>query len=454
MKNPRWILPVVVLLVLVTALYLGTRRARPQEGFYSGVVETTTYDLAFEVPGRIASFAFEEGQVAPAGAPLVRLVETDLKTALEAARAREGVAAAQLSALEAGSRPEEIQGAQARLERARAELERQQNGATSEELDQARGQSESARENYLLRKQGYRSEDIEAAQAKVAATRSTLERAQADADRWKFLYGQGAVPARDREAYENRLVVARTEHDAAVQAWQKLARGYQPEEIEAARQQYLALEARYRELRRGTRSEVVQAAQAEVAAAQSSYALVREGPRAEDIQAARRRLQEARAAVEQASLNLAKAVLKAPAEGLILTRNYEVGEMVQPGQPVLTLADLQKPWVEIFVPEPEIGQVHPGDAYDVTVDSAPGRVFPGRVTRIYEQAEFTPKTIQTQTQRVNLVFRVKVTVEKSAGVLKPGMPADARRVADRAPEPAGSPASVGPPEAAGSPRGH
>lgn len=71
--------------------------------------------------------------------------------------------------------------------------------------------------------------------------------------------------------------------------------------------------------------------------------------------------------------------------------------------------------------------MHLGDAFDVTVDSAPGEVFPGRVSRIYEKAEYTPKTIQTQSQRVNLVYRVKITVQDEKGILKPGMPADARR---------------------------
>ncbi len=442
MRLLRFLLPVVILGALVGGLYLGSRRSRPKEAFYSGVVETTTCDLAFEVAGRIQAFAVDEGQVVPAGAPLANLAEGDFQTALEAARAREGVAAAQLAALEAGSRPEEIRQAEARLDRARAELTRLQNGATSEERDQARAQAQAARETWRLRQQGYRQEDVRAARAAVEATRSTMERARADAERYRKLDREGAVPRRTREEYDNRLVVASSNHEAAMQAWQKLERGFQTEEVEAAHQEYLAREARSRELERGTRGELVQAARAEVASAQSTLDLVRQGPRTEDLQAARRKLQEARAAVQQAALNLGKTRLAAPAEGLVLTRNYEVGEMVQPGQPVLTLADLQKPWVEVFVPEPEIGGVHVGDAFEVSVDSAPGQVFAGRVTRIYEQAEFTPKTIQTQTQRVNLVYRVKVTVTGSRGILKPGMPADARQVQDSpAPNP---PSSEGP----------
>jgi multidrug resistance efflux pump len=411
-KALRGLLIVVGVALVGGLLYLGAFRSRPQEDFFSGVVETTLWHLAFEVSGRLESFAVDEGRLVAAGAPLAGLHEADFQTALEAARAREGVAAAQLAALEAGSRPAEIRSAQARLDRAQAEFERLSSGATSEELDQARAQSEAAREAWKVRQQGFRTEDVQSAQAAVEAARSALEQARADARRYQELAREGAVSRRTREEFDNRLAQAQGHFDSALAVSQKLSRGYLPEEVEAAHQEYLAREARYRELARGTRQEME---------------LVRQGPRAEDIQAARRRLREARSAVEQAELNLCKTRLAAPAEALVLTRNFEVGEMVQPGQPVLTLADLKKPWVEIFVPEPEIGQVHLGDAFDVTVDSAPGEVFPGRVSRIYEKAEYTPKTIQTQSQRVNLVYRVKITVQDEKGILKPGMPADARR---------------------------
>ncbi len=427
MKALRGLFILAGLALVLGLLYLGSVRSQPRQDFYSGVVETTTWDLAFEVSGRIESFAVEEGRVVAAGAPLAGLREGDFQVALEAARAREGVAAAQLAALEAGSRPEEIRAARARLERAQAELERLSNGATSEELDQARAQSEAARESWKVRQQGFRVEDVQAAQAAVEAARSALEQARADARRYQDLAREGAVPRRTREEFDNRLAQAQGHYDSALATLQKLSRGYLPEEVEAAHQEYLARDARYREMARGTRSEVVRAAQAEVEAARSHLKLVEEGPRVEEIQAARRRLREARSAVEQAELNLGKTRLLAPAEGLVLTRNFEVGEMVQPGQPVLTLADLQMPWVEVFVPEPEIGRVQVGDEFEVTVDSAPGKVFSGRVTRIYEKAEYTPKTIQTQTQRVNLVYRVKITVPDSKGILKPGMPADALR---------------------------
>ena len=429
----RRVLPVLLLAAVAALLVLGARRGQPREGFYSGVVETTTWDLAFEVPGRLEAFDVQEGEVVQKGAPLARLAEGDLRAALEAARARTGIAEAQLAALEAGSRPPEIAQAASRVRRARAELERLENGPTAEELEQARSQSLAAREAWRLRQEGSRREDVEAARAGVDGTRSNLDQARVDLERYRALHREGAVPTRTLEEFENREELARSQHEMAVQGYEKLARGYRPEEIQAARHEFLARDARYRELERGTRTELVEAARAEVASAESTLALVREGPRPEEIQAARRRVAEARAAELQARLNLDKARLRAPGTALVTTRNLEPGELVAPGQPALSLADLQEPWVEIFVPEPRVGTVRVGDAFEVRVDSAPDRVFRGRVRRIYEKAEYTPKSIQTEGQRVNLVFRVKVALENPDGTLKPGMPADARQLA-RTPE--------------------
>lgn len=421
------VLPVLLLAGIVAALYFGVERARPEQGLYSGVVEATTFQLAFEVPGRLEDFSVDEGQTVAKGAEVARLREADLKAQVEAARAREGVAKAQLDALVAGSRPAEIGQAEARVQRAAADLERLRNGPTAEEIESARAQAASAKERYEQLAGGFRREDVESARAAVTAARSNLETAVKDLERYRRLDREGAIPHRTLDEVENRHAGARSQYEAAVQSYEKLRRGYQPEERESARQEYLSREARYQDLATGTRPELIAAAAADLSAARNTLELVREGPREEDIRAARRRLQEAGAAVEAAELNLAKARLRTPSAGVVLSRNFEVGEMVQPGQPVITLQDLEAPWVEIFVPETEIGQVKLGDAYAVSVDSLPGKSFAGKVTRIYEKAEFTPKTIQTERERVNLVFRVKVEVPDAKGELKPGMPADARR---------------------------
>jgi HlyD family secretion protein len=118
--------------------------------------------------------------------------------------------------------------------------------------------------------------------------------------------------------------------------------------------------------------------------------------------------------------------VKSPIDGRVLTRTVERGERVEPGTPLFTLVDLDRLYVKIYVPEPSIGKVALGQEARVYVDAYPGRAFPARVSRVSQEAEFTPKNVETREERVKLVFAVEVALaENPGGVLKPGMPADA-----------------------------
>ncbi len=96
------------------------------------------------------------------------------------------------------------------------------------------------------------------------------------------------------------------------------------------------------------------------------------------------------------------------------------------GMPVLKLGDIENPWIKVYVKEDRIGQVKLGQKADVTTDSYPGKTYEGSVIYISSEAEFTPKNVQTQEERVKLVFGVKVKVTNVNNELKPGMPADVR----------------------------
>jgi HlyD family secretion protein len=152
--------------------------------------------------------------------------------------------------------------------------------------------------------------------------------------------------------------------------------------------------------------------------------LLREGFRTEEIEGARAQLAQARADRALAELNLARCKLFSPMAGRVLSKSREAGEMVQPGTPVVTLGDLSRPWVNLYIGERDLGRVRLGMKAQVTVDSYPSDPFPGTVTFIADRAEFTPKNIQTPDERVKLVYRVKVDLQSRDGVLKPGMPAD------------------------------
>lgn len=167
------------------------------------------------------------------------------------------------------------------------------------------------------------------------------------------------------------------------------------------------------------------AAQAARDAARSRLDMLKEGFRTEEIEEGRARLREAEKALAIAELNLARCRLFAPIAGRVLSKNREVGETVAPGTPVVTMGDLRRPWVNVYVSEQDLGKVRLGMRAAVYVDAYPSKPFEGRITYIADKSEFTPKNIQTRNERVKLVYRVKIEVDNPDGVLKPGMPADA-----------------------------
>jgi HlyD family secretion protein len=131
-----------------------------------------------------------------------------------------------------------------------------------------------------------------------------------------------------------------------------------------------------------------------------------------------------KATIELIKTNIDNSIIKSPIDGLVLSKNTEMGEVVLPGNSLLTLGDLSKPWVKIYIKETDLGKVKLGQKTEVKIDTYPDKVFEGKVTYISNQAEFTPKNIQTKEERVKLVFGIKVSLDNPLQILKPGMPAD------------------------------
>lgn len=127
----------------------------------------------------------------------------------------------------------------------------------------------------------------------------------------------------------------------------------------------------------------------------------------------------------QVSAVIENAVIYSPIDGVVLQKNLEIGEMAFPGSAIITVADLKKTWINIYVDEKQVGIIKLGQKAYVKVDSFPDRKFPGLVVLISNKAEFTPRTIQTKDERVKLMFAIKISVENPEMELKPGMPADA-----------------------------
>ena len=167
---------------------------------------------------------------------------------------------------------------------------------------------------------------------------------------------------------------------------------------------------------------------AQVDGAENQLALLERGPRPEQIDQARERVQQAIEALALAETRLSYATLASPLDGLVLAEHVESGEQVAAGTPVVTIGDLSSVWLRGYVDETDLGRVEVGQAVRVTSDTAPDRIYPGTVSFIASEAEFTPKSVQTAKERVKLVYRIKIDIDNPSGELKPGMPADAEIV--------------------------
>lgn len=219
---------------------------------------------------------------------------------------------------------------------------------------------------------GSRKEDIGAAKAQLDQAKADFARAQADETRNTELFKQEVIS---------------------------------PREYDASHSAYLA-------------------AQGKVQEAQQRYDLQINGSRREDVDQARAKLDLAQQALAQAQTQLGYATLAAPQNGVILSKNVEPGEYVVPGTPIVSIGDLGEVYLRAYVDERDLGRVKVGQKADISTDTYPGKTYPGRITFISQEAEFTPKTVQTEKERVKLVYRIKITVPNPNMELKPGMPAD------------------------------
>ncbi len=220
---------------------------------------------------------------------------------------------------------------------------------------------------------GSRTQDIEAAKLAMLDAQADLEQKKKDYARYQALYEKDEIPGQTRDLAATNVTRAQATYDRAQQIYNELV----------------------------------------------------EGTRKEELAVDRANVHQADQNLEMSRIKLTYTVLRAPFTGVVLVRQAELGEVVSPGTPIVTLADLDHLWVRVYVPETDLGKVHWGQAVDVRTDTFPDRIYHGGISFIASDAEFTPKSVQTEKERVTLVYRVKVDVENPNHELKPGMPADA-----------------------------
>jgi HlyD family secretion protein len=338
----------------------------------SGNVEVTDAEVSFKIPGRVVARLVDEGELVKAGQLVARLESADLAQEVALRKADAQNAQAALDELLAGYRNEEIAQAEAAARQAQSRLEEMLAGS--------------------------RPQEIAAAQATVDRARAETERAQADAARYEALVKKDEVSQQQYDA-------VRTTYETAV-ARQKEA------------------EEQFKLVKEGPRKEQIEQAHAAMVQAKEHFRLLHNGSRKEDIDQARARLELTRAALAEAETRLGYSTVNSPLSGVVLSKNVEPGEYVSPGTPIVTVADLDNIWVRAYINETDLGRVKVGQRARVTTDSYPHKVYDGRLAFVASQAEFTPKTVQTEKERVKLVYRVKVDITNQNMELKPGMPAD------------------------------
>jgi membrane fusion protein YbhG len=375
-QKKRLLIPLIVIaLVILATFVVFEARSRKNAKLIrvSGNIEATDAELSFKLPGRVDARLVDEGDTVKRGEIVARLDNTELAQEASLRKAEVQAAQAALAELEAGSRPEEIAQAQAAATQAKAHLE---------EL-----------------KAGSRPQEVAAAEAAKRSAAADAKRLEEDFERYSGLYQKQLVSTQQYDVARTAAQMAQARQREATEQLDMVKEGPRKEEIEQARAAYAQAEQR--------------------------YALVKKGPRREDIEQARARLEQARQSLAVAETRLGYATLVSPMNGVVLSKSIEPGEYVSAGTPIVTVGDLENVWLRAYVNETDLGRVKLGQSVRVTTDSYPGKSYQGQVSFISSQAEFTPKSVQTEKVRVKLVYRIKVDIQNSNRELKPGMPADA-----------------------------
>jgi multidrug resistance efflux pump len=399
----------------------------------SGILEARTLAVSSDLGGRVAAVQATEGDEVTAGQWLLTLDDSLLRPRLAEVDAAVAAAQAQLDLLQAGARAEEIALAEARLAQAQA-------AATN---------ARQAWDDAVLLRDNPQEMDVQIVDAQTALAKAERQAAAARrlaeaADLQTALWGRvaellqqgvdvplptGGVLHVDNPAERER---ANSQWNvSSQQAWEAWQTAYAADEaarvaaaalanLRRARAAPIALDAAVNQA-----GAARNAAAAAIGQAEAAVAGLRAGARPQEIAVAQQAVEQARAARAPLEVQLAKTQVNAPGAGLVTHVSVRAGEVAVPGAVLVEIADLAELTLTVYIPQRELGQVWLGQPVDVAADAHPGQVFPGLVTRIADQAEFSPRSMQTADARASAVFAVEISLPNPDGLLKPGMPVDA-----------------------------
>lgn len=439
-RRPLGILGILVLLSLVLSACAPVSGRAAENGALtaSGTISARQVNVASEVGGKVVEVLVEEGDQVAAGDLLFRLDDALLQAQRDQAAAAVDVAQAAGDA------------ARAQYENAQMQYEMARQAARQQEQQGQQGlwQSEVPEEFDLPVWYYERQEEISAAQQDVSEAEDALQSELANLDS-----ALADASNADFVAVETRLAEAQAAFESASQVMERAEQALDNEtlteqaqkQLDGARAELTAAQEAYnRLLTSNARQDILEArARVAVARARRDAALdrldaLRTGEDSLQVEAARTALAQAESAIAQADANLqqAQAALEvldlqieklsitAPRDGVVLARSIEVGEAIAPGSTQMTTGQLDEVELTVYVPEDRYGEVNLGDEVEIRVDSFPRETFTGVVTYISDQAEFTPRNVQTVEGRRATVYAVKLLVPNPDWQLKPGMPAD------------------------------
>jgi HlyD family secretion protein len=455
MKVGRIILAILVIaaVVVVGYWYVTTRNTETASTALtgSGTVETTQVTIAPEISGKVTEVMVNEGDAVKTGDTLFKLDDTLLNAQLNQALTN-------------------LAAAQAGLESANTALTAAQAGVTTAQtqydlaLASARLQAQPGRlaawsqpEPSEFNQPGWyfsHAEEITAAQQEMDAAGEALDSAKLDLNalvssgaymnltdnearlaqaRTAFLIARGVLDRAQtqnnrslRDSAQQAFDAAKAELEAAQKAYDELLTTEQANDILDARGHLAAAQERYDTAidRYNTLLTSEDALSVKLAADTLAQAQANVTASGSKVTQAQKAIDQAQAAMDLLKVQLEKLVVKSPSDGVILARNIEPGEVVVSGASALTIGQPNDLTITVYIPENRYGEVQLGDAATVKVDSFPTQSFDASVRRIADQAEFTPRNVQTAEGRQTTVYAVELAVQNPGGLLKPGMPAD------------------------------
>lgn len=382
----RIIVVILAALALAAGIFFFNKNGKGSKNriLVSGNIELTEVNIAFKTSGRLVERSVDEGDAVKKGMVVARLDRDQLAAQRERETASLQLATAQLAQAETALAWQK-QSLEAELEQRRADVA-----------------SYEARLREL--QNGARPEEIQEARAAVASAQAEQVRAGKDWDRAQTLHKNDDISTAQYDQYRSRWEASEAALKQVRERQALVIAGPRTEQIEAAAAQ-------------------VQRARAALKAAEANRLEIRR--REQELPMRRADIARARANLALIETQLADTVAVSPIDGIVLVKSAEPGEVLAAGTPVMTIGDIAHPWLRAYIPETDYGRIRLGSKVRITTDSYPDKAYEGRISFIASEAEFTPKQIQTQEERVKLVYRIKIDVANPHQELKSNMPADA-----------------------------